>query len=54
MHQALDMGISVQDFWQLSPRAIWMLTQERIRDMERRSGKQPGKPSGQRLSYIPR
>lgn len=54
MHQALDMGVSVREFWQMSPRAIWLLTQEQIRSIKRRSGKQPGKPGGQRLTYIPR
>ena len=54
MYHALDMGVSASDFWQMSPRAVWELTQEQIRSMERRSGKRPGKPGGQRLTYIPR
>lgn len=54
MYHALDMGVSAAAFWEMSPRAIWLLTQERIRSLERRAGKQPGRPDGQRLSYIPR
>ena len=53
MYNALDMGVSAADFWAMSPRALWVLTQERIRSMERRS-KARSKPEGKRLSYIPR
>jgi len=53
MYNALDMGVSVDAFWEMSPRALWVLTQERIRSMEQRS-RAKEKPAGRRLSYIPR
>lgn len=53
MYHALDMGVTASDFWQMSPRAVWELTQERIRSMERR-GEQRKPDDGQRLTYIPR
>lgn len=54
MYHALDMGVTASDFWQMSPRAVWELTQERIRGMERRGDQQRRSDDGQRLSYIPR
>lgn len=54
MHNALEMGVSVSEFWELSPRAVWVLTQERIRSMERRAGKGKHSGEGKRIGYIPR
>lgn len=54
MYTALQMGLTADDFWSMSPRAIWELTQERIRSMERRGEPQRKPDGGQRLSYIPR
>lgn len=54
MYNALDMGVTVDAFWEMSPRALWVLTQERIRSMERRAGKGRRSGEGTRIGYIPR
>ncbi len=62
MYRALDLGMSVEAFWQTTPRAIVLLVQEMVREVQARSGgssKQPNYPSSGgkrevRLSYIPR
>ena len=52
MATALELGLSVDDFWAMSPRAIGLLRDER----ERRMGAKPDKPKPQlkRLNYLPR
>ena len=54
MYRALDLGVSVQEFWEMSPRACWMLQQTLISDMERRNKVKEKASSPQKLNYIPR
>ena len=55
MFHALDMGVSVESFWDMSPRAVVLLH----REMRRAAGKsaparRPAEPQLVRLNYIPR
>jgi hypothetical protein len=56
MADALELGLTVADFWDMTPRAIYLLRDERLRRLEGRvKAKESGaKPKGQRLSYLPR
>ncbi len=62
MYRALDLGMSVEAFWQTTPRAIVLLVQEMVREVQARGGSGPEWPKypaggGKRevrLSYIPR
>ena len=61
MADALELGLSVEDFWEMSPRAIYLLTDERVRRAERRAGHRgrgargaSGMEKGPRLSRLPR
>lgn len=58
MYHALDLGISVAEFWGMTPRAICILLDEMRRGAKaapRGSGKATGgAPRVVRLDYIPR
>lgn len=58
MYRALDLGVSVQEFWEMSPRACWVLQQTLISDMARQAKAKKDAadkaPTPQRLNYIPR
>ena len=54
MFRALDLGVSVQEFWEMSPRACWVLQQTLISDMERRKQVKEKASSTRKLNYIPR
>lgn len=56
MYDALELGLSVDDFWAMTPRAIYLLRDEKIRRLEGRARAKDGraKPKGQRLKYLPR
>lgn len=54
MYRALDMGVSVQEFWELSPRACWVLQQTLLSDMKRRAEVKQAEKAPQKLNYIPR
>ena len=56
MYDALELGLSVNDFWDMTPRAIYLLRDEKLRRLEGRARAKGGgaKPKGQRLKYLPR
>lgn len=54
MYRALDLGVSVQEFWEMSPRACWVLQQTLISDMKRQKQAQEAANTPQKLNYIPR
>lgn len=51
MYHALDLGLSMEDFWEVSPRTIWVLQQQLIRTIKRKKAPEQEAP---RLNYIPR
>lgn len=55
LFHALDLGISVQDFWDMTPRGIVLLMEEMSRShrMARRAH-DGGAETVQQLNYIPR
>ncbi len=60
MFHALDLGISVDEFWEMTPRAICVLLDEMARATQAASPRAsvPARPAGTpqvvRLDYIPR
>lgn len=60
MFHALDLGISVEAFWEMTPRAICLLTQEMARNTSgakaaaRGGGSSASSPRVVQLNYIPR
>ena len=60
MYHALDMGISVTDFWEMTPRAICVLMDEMVRTSKAGAARQTSRPATARerqvvkLDYIPR
>lgn len=55
MHDALQLGLRVDDFWAMSPRAIVYLQRERLRQLGAAGQKSRRQESGGvRLSYLPR
>ena len=57
MYTALDMGISMADFWEMSPRAVLMINREMGRRFERQREVQPAAAPHQnpvKLKRLPR
>ncbi len=60
MFHALDLGISVDAFWEMTPRAICLLVQEMARNTSsakastRGAGRASSVPQVVHLNYIPR
>ena len=55
MDHALDMGLSAEAFWRMSPRAVIMLMREMRRGMNAQADAASGKDRDTvRLYYIPR
>lgn len=55
MFHALDMGVSAESFWAMSPRAIVLLHKEMRRGAKAQSGRpRPDSDGPVRLDYIPR
>jgi len=52
MYHALDLGVSAEAFWEMSPRAVVALQREMIRSHQQQ--KKPPEQKEKRLSYIPR
>lgn len=56
MHEALRLGLSADDFWRMSARAVCLLIEERARcaGSGRAPGREAPKRSVSRLNYLPR
>lgn len=54
MTDALELGLSAADFWDMTPRAIYRLRDEWRRRAAGRVRAAERPPKGQRLSYLPR
>ena len=54
MYDALELGLSVNDFWAMTPRAIYLLRDVKVQRLEGKVRAKDGKKKGQRLSYLPR
>ncbi len=56
MYHALDLGVSAEEFWNMSARAIVLLHKEMRRGVEaaRSSRAAAARPQSRRLNYIPR
>lgn len=53
MYHALDLGLSVADFWEMSPRGIFLLQEELVKSIHGKHSP-ADQQQGQRLNYIPR
>lgn len=54
MNEALSLGISPGDFWDMSARAIFTLRNERIRRAERMEREKKKQEKGPRLKTLPK
>lgn len=50
MYTALDMGISLADFWEMSPRAVLMINREMGRRFDRQREPLPATPARQKTA----